>query len=143
MEHFENLMENSLFHTIQQVFEYNLSQSDMIYPIRCFSQKAGVFYIGEKRENDTCEWRQMEFADMILILKIFQNRMIKELTKWKQDNQHKFDNSDKISELYQKAIIKLMSISFTQDGNMSRIKTNLFHYLKSDLKTQIDYEFEF
>ena len=143
VEHFENLMENSLFHTIQQVFEYNLSQNDMVYPIRCFSQKVGVFYVGEKRENDTCEWRQMELGDMILILKIFQNRMIKELTKWKQNNEHKFDSSDKISELYQKAIIKLMSISFTQDATLSRIKTNLYQYLKSDLKPQIDYEFEF
>jgi hypothetical protein len=138
-------MENSLFHTIEQVFEYNLMNTDdnFVYPIRCFSQKSGVFYIGENTENGTAEWSQLQLSDMILILKTFQNRMIKELTKWKQANQHKFDDSDKIAELFQKAIIKLMNISFTQDANLSRIKNNLFHYLKTDLKTQIDYEFEF
>jgi hypothetical protein len=143
-EHFEDLMENSLFHTIQRVFEHNLDlSSDFVHPIRCFTQKASVFYIGEKKEDNSSEWRQLELTDMILILKTFQNRMIKELTKWKKENENKFNDSDKIADLYQKAIIKLMSISFSQDANMSRIRNNLFHYLKTDLKMQIDYEFEF
>ena len=69
--------------------------------------------------------------------------MIKELTKWKTENQNKFDDNDKISELFNKAIIKLMNISFTQDATLSRIKNGLYNYLKTDLKTMIDYEFEF
>ena len=144
MEHFENLMENSLFNTIQQVFEHNLCvRGDFVYPIRCFSQKTGIFYIGEKKEDGTPEWRQLVLTDMILILKTLQNRMIKELTKWKTENQNKFDDNDKISELFNKAIIKLMNISFTQDATLSRIKNGLYNYLKTDLKTMIDYEFEF
>jgi hypothetical protein len=144
MEHFENLMENSLFNTIQQVFEHNLcDRGDFVYPIRCFSQKTGIFYIGEKKEDGTPEWRQLVLTDMILILKTLQNRMIKELTKWKTENQNKFDDNDKISELFNKAIIKLMNISFTQDATLSRIKNGLYNYLKTDLKTMIDYEFEF
>ena len=144
VEHFEDLLENSLFHTIQRVFEHNLDLSNgIVYPIRCFTQKSATFYVGEKKEDNSPDWRQLELKDMILILKTFQNRMIKELTKWKQENDNKFNESDKIADLYQKAIIKLMSISFSQDGNMTRIKNNLFHYLKTDLKMQIDYEFEF
>jgi hypothetical protein len=68
--------------------------------------------------------------------------MIKELTNWKKENEDKMYDSDKISEIYQKAIIKLMSISFSQDASLSRIKNNLFHYLKTDLKSLIEYEFE-
>ena len=49
-EHFENLMENNLYHTIQQIFESNLSEKeDFVYPISCFNQKTGVFYIYEKK----------------------------------------------------------------------------------------------
>ena len=44
---------------------------------------------------------------MVLILKTIQSRMIRELTKWKTQNQNKFDDNDKISELFNKAIIKL------------------------------------
>jgi hypothetical protein len=143
-EHFENLMENSLFHTIQQVFEHNLQEKpDFIYPLRCFSQKAGIFYVADKKEDGASDWRQIVLADMVLILRTFQNRMIKELTKWKLENQYKFDDNDKISELFNKAVIKLMNISFTQDASLSRIKNNLFNYLKTDLKPMIEYDFEF
>ena len=143
-EHFENLMENSLFHTIQQVFEDNLNENnEFMYPIRCFSQKASVFYICEKNEDGTPEWKQLELKDMILILKTIQNRMIKELTKWKMENQSKFDDNDKISELFNKAIIKLMNMSFTQDATLSRIRNGLYNYLKIDLKSMIEYDFEF
>ena len=143
-EHFENLIENTLFHTIQQVFEYNLCEkSEFVYPIRCFVEKPGIFYISEKKEDGTAEWRQLQLADMILILKTFQNRMIKELSKWKMENQYKFDDNDKIAELFNKAIIKLMNISFTQDSSLTRIKNGLYNYLKTDLKSMIEYDFEF
>ncbi len=143
-EHFENLIENTIFHTIQQIFEDNLSEkTDFIYPIRCFSEKSGVFYICDKKEDGTAEWRQLVLADMILILKIIQNGMIRELTKWKADNHHKFDENDKISILFNKAVIKLMNISFTQDNNLSRIKNGLYNYLKTDLKSVVEFEFEF
>jgi hypothetical protein len=142
-EHFENLIENTLFHTIQLIFEDNLSEkTDFVYPICCFTQKNGVFYICDKKEDRTPEWRQLLFEDMILILKTVQNGMIRELTKWKSVNQHKFDDNDKISILFNKAVIKLMNISFTQDNNLSRIKNGLFNYLKTDLKT-IEFDFEF
>jgi hypothetical protein len=143
-EHFENLMENSLFHTIQQVFEDNLGEkSDFIYPIRCFSEKIGIFYICDKKADGSSDWKQIELKDMVLILKTIQNRMIRELTKWKSENQHKFDDNDKISTLFNKAVIKLMNMSFTQDATLSRIRNGLYTYLKTDLKTMIDYEFEF
>lgn len=143
-EHFESLMENTLFHTIQEVFEYNLSKKDdFIYPIRCFVEKTGIFYIGEKNPDGTAQWKQIELSDMVLILKIFHNRMIRELTKWKLDNQYKFNDSSKISDIFNKAVIKLMNLTFTQDANLSRIKNGLYNYLKSDLKSMIEYDFEF
>lgn len=143
-EHFENLMDNTIFHTVQQIFEDNLSEkTDFVYPISCFSQKQGVFYICEKTEEGSAEWRQMVLEDMILMLKTIQNRMIKELSKWKTQNQHKFDDNDKISIQFNKAVIKLMNISFTQDNNLSRIKNNLYNYLKTDLKTVVEFDFEF
>lgn len=143
-EHFENLMDNTIFQTIQQIFEDNLSEkSDFVYPISCFSQKVGVFYICDKKEDGSADWRQLVLTDMILILKIVQNGMIKELSNWKRSNQHKFDDNDKISILFNKAVIKLMNISFSQDNNLSRIKNGLYNYLKTDLKSVVEFDFEF
>lgn len=141
-EHFEYLMENTLFQTIQQVFEYNLKKKDdFVYPICCFSEKAGVFYICEKNEDGIAEWSKLELSDTVLILKVFYRNMNKELTKWKLENQHKFDDA-KISDTFNKAVIKLMNLTFTQDANMTRIKNGLYNYLKTDLKA-VEYELEF
>ncbi len=67
-QHFENLIENTIFHTIQQIFEDNLAErNDFIYPISCFSQKVGVFYICDKKSDGSSEWRQLVLTDMICI----------------------------------------------------------------------------
>jgi hypothetical protein len=68
--------------------------------------------------------------------------MIQVLTKWKERNQHKFDDDNKLSVKFNKAVIKVMDISFNQDNNMSRIKNGLYDYLKRDLKS-VEFEFEF
>ena len=141
--HFKSLMENPLFKTIQQVFEYNLPETnDFVYPISCFSQKTNVFYICEKKADNTPEWKQIALTDMVLLLKTLQHRMICEISKWKTENAQNIYNNDKISESFNKAIIKLMNISFTQDATMSRIKNSLYTYLKTDLKTFIECEFD-
>ena len=143
-DHFEHLMENTLFHTIQKIFEQNLSENnDFILPIKCFSQKLGIFYVCDKMENNLPEWRLMIQTDLNLLLKNIQNRMINEISIWKTANQIKFNDNGKIAELFNKAIIKLMSISFSQDATTSRIKNGLYNYLKSDLKLYMDFEFEF
>ena len=89
------------------------------------------------------EWRQMTLQDMVILLKTLQNRMIKELTKWKLENQQLFQDDAKLSTTFSKSVIKLMGITYTQDATMSKIKNSLFNYLKVDFKNMIEYEFEF
>jgi hypothetical protein len=72
-----------------------------------------------------------------------QNKLLIQLTKWKTENQRNFDEDSRLSEKFNKAVIKLMSISFTQDATLSKIKSSLYNYLKIDLKTIIEYDFEF
>ena len=145
--HFDTLMEYSLFHTIQKVFEDNLNtskNSNFIYPIKCFSEKQNVFYICEKSgEEGKNEWKQMLLSDFTLLLKTIHNRMLREITKWKVENHDKIDDNEKICELFNKAIIKLMNMTFGQDPSTSRIRNGLFNYLKTDLKNIIEYDFEF
>jgi len=145
--HFDLLMEYSLFYTVQKVFEYNLDISgkpEFVSPIRCFSEKQNVFYICEKGgEEGKSEWKQMLQSDFILLLKTIHNRMLREISKWKVENHDKIDDNEKICELFNKAIIKLMNMTFVQDNSTSRIRNGLFNYLKLDLKNVIEYDFEF
>lgn len=146
-EHFEYLMENNIFQTIQHVFEFNFAKhenkdgDEFIVPMRCFSQKQNVFYICEKN-NGVDSWRQMELDDLVRLLKKIQNKFLEELTSWRKKNQEKIDESDKVAEQFNKAVLKLMNMSFTQDTTLSRMRNGFYNYLKSDLKCFLEYDFE-
>lgn len=133
-EHFTHLMEYNIFQTIQTIFEYNLTEKKgYVYPIRCFSQKNNVFYICENTEDGNSIWREMETTDFAMLLKKIHNKLLNELTVWKKENQKLFDDNSKISDQFNKAVIKLMSVGFTQDSNMSRIRNAFYVYLKVDM----------
>ena len=81
-------------------------------------------------------------TDMVSILKTIQRGFIKQLTNWKKENKQLFDDNDRVSISFNKAVIKVMDISFTQDATLSRIKNNLYNYLKTELNI-IDQQLEF
>ena len=149
----ENLMVNSLHYTFQKIFESqiniqnniqnNTNEYLYIYPIQCFQQKQNIIYIYEIEEDNTKIWRQMKQDDFGFLLKTLQHNLIIELSKWKIQNKGKFDESDKIAELFNKAVIKLMDLSFTPDATYSKIRHALYNYIKVDLKFLSETEFEF
>ena len=146
-ENIEYLKDNTIFQTIQYIFQshsqnnnQNNNQIDtnkVIIPIACFCQKANLFYIYDNA------WRQMKADDFINLLQKIQHQFIKALTSWRQQNITEITNNDSMSILYNKMIIKIMNISLIQDANYSKIHANLYNYLKMDLKSLIEYEFEF
>ena len=147
-----SLFENNIFQTFQIIMENNLKANpDFVYPIKCFSQKTNIFYICENiinnetnENNETkCVWIQATNEQILLYLKKIQNKIITELTKWKLTNKAQIDSNDKLSEQFNKAVIKLMSVNFTtHDVGASRLRNALYTLLKTDLKNLIEYEFE-
>jgi uncharacterized protein YeeX (DUF496 family) len=120
-----SLFENNIFQTFQLVIENNLKENnDFIYPIKCV-------------------WIQATTEQILLLLKKIQGKIITELTKWKLANKAQIDSNDKLSDQFNKAVIKLMSVNFTtHDVGASRIRNALYTFLKTDLKNLIEYEFE-
>ena len=125
--------ETTIFETIHEVFAYNLEKRDFICPLTCFAQKNGVFYICEPEQENGFVWVELELKDFVLFLKQVQRKLIGELSEWRKTNQKLFYENDKIADQFNKAVIKLMNITFVQDANMSRIKNSLYHYLRKDL----------
>ena len=140
---FEYLMNNCIFTTISKIFERNFTDHQFVYPICCFNQKKHQFYICDKNENNDDIWRLMSFEDFVTILRIIHTRLLDELIKWKELNSAKILENDKLLHVFNKAVIKLMNMTFTQDNSTSRIRNNLFEYLKRDIKDFMDYDFEF
>jgi len=149
--HFEFLLENTIIQAMQLILEENVTNNTSqpeILPIKCFSQKSNLFYIYDtpkplSEPPEECIWRVMAFEDFIKILKPIQNKLLTILLDWKTAKKEEIEADDKLSILYSKTIIKLMNITFTQDGTSSKIRSQLYNYLKVDLKNLIEYEFEF
>jgi hypothetical protein len=131
--HFEYLMEKetTIFQTYHIILESNLKyQSEFVYPICSFKDKPNTFYICEKGEYQAVSiWRQMEPTEFTQILKKIHTLLLGELTKWKKENRSKIADNDKLSDLFNKAVIKLMNLSFTQDGasNTNKIKNIMYN----------------
>lgn len=134
---FEYLFENTVFQTYQYILEKNLFNPDpkFVFPIKCFKDKSNHFYICEKGESDNESlWREAETTEITQLLKKIHNLLLGALAKWKQDNKEKISDNDRLSDQFNKAVIKLMNISFTADGaaNVNRIKNTLYTYLKEE-----------
>ena len=143
-DHAISLFENNIFQTFQLIIEYNFAQNaDFVYPINCFSQKTNIFYVCEKTPDNKCLWEQVPTDAILVFFKKIQSKLIGELTKWKLANKAQIDGNDKLSDQFNKAVIKLMSVNFTtQDVGASRLRNSLYTFLKTDLKNLIEYEFE-
>ena len=70
---------------------------------------------------------------LIQLFQSIQKQLLRELSEWQKENRQQVRDNDRVSDQFNKAVIKLMNITFVQDANMSRIKNGLFHYLKEDL----------
>jgi hypothetical protein len=141
----EYLQQNTIFQTIQKLWCRLQSDSESL-PIACFQQKVNLFYIYDKNvneNNNNNNWRQATTDDFLILLKKIQHTFITALCNWHQANLQEIKNNDSMSILYNTMIIKIMNISLIQDANYSKIHANLYNYLKIDLKSLIEYEFEF
>jgi hypothetical protein len=140
-----SLIDNTAFQTFQSILECNLSNKpEFVFPIKCFSQKPNIFYVCEKTPDGKSIWTQLELDELLLLLKKIQSKLLVELSRWKLENKNKIEDDDKLSEQFNKAIIKLMNITIVaHDVNVGRIRNNLYNFLKMDLKNLIEYDFEF
>jgi hypothetical protein len=137
--HLAFLFENNIYQTYQTILEHLCKHEKN--PICCFIQKSNLFYICEMTEP--CLWKKMEFPEWVSMLKKIQKGLFSKLSSWRTENASIIDENDQLLELYNKVIIKLTSISFTQENAISKIRSVLFNHLKMDLKHLIEYEFEF
>ncbi len=140
--HLENLIHNNLIQTIHQIFETNLPIGESnLYPFKCFTQKLSTFYI---YVNDEIKWRELTSQELLTLINHIQQKLLTELGAWKIRNQRELEESDKMKEIYNKMVIKLMSVPFTiNDAMFTKLRSNIFQYLKMDLKRIFEYEFQF
>jgi len=134
-------------------------QSSM--PICCFNQKANVFYIyTEISSNSTTSqssiefhWREAKNEDILRIFNKIKNKLISELCKWNDfqqnliaettPNHNQYNSSkEKMDEIFNKSILKLMT-DISNNSIFQKLKSRLYHKIKTDIKQYVEYEFKF
>jgi len=133
----EIMLDNSLHETMYRVLFRLLLSDDTAVPIFAFHQKPGILYMYEKEQ-----WTELPHDKLTRLLNICQRKISNAMLSWKKKHLDEFNVSDAFALRYDKAVIRLMSVEFCDDGQTNKVKNSIYARLKTDAKTVIEYEFE-
>ena len=146
----EFLFNNSFIDTLNEAFSRVLYTSDKsddesnIVPLFAFVQKQNTIYTYNISESSVEPiWVELSRVKLIYFLNKIHFKFVKKLAEWKIKNQSQIDESERLLDLYNKTLIKLMGVEFKQETLLSKIRTNMYNKMKTDMKALIEYEFDF
>ena len=135
------LMNDTALQTIIHIVQENF-QSITEIPIKAFSQKNNSIYIYNNTQTPT-SWKKLQSEDFILMLKHIHSKILSQLCEWYNKNKTEILKGEKLGDIYDKTLHKLMSVDFeTSPTLVSKIRTHLYNLIKTDLKS-VEYNFEF
>ena len=136
------LMNDTALQTIIHIVQENF-QSITEIPIKAFSQKSNSMYIYNNTHSSPTSWKKLEPEEFILLLKHIHSKILSQLCEWYNKNKTEILKGEKLSDIYDKTLHKLMSVDFeTSPTLVSKIRTHLYNLIKTDLKS-VEYNFEF
>jgi hypothetical protein len=140
----KNMMEIISILLSRELFDNEIIKNNNA-PIYATIQKNNYIYMYNKNSNTNINenWSELSREKLISFMNKFQNKIIKVLSEWKQQNKTQMNSSDKLCEEYNKSLLKIMSTDFKNDIIYNKIKSLFYNKLKVDMKTIIEYEFEF
>ena len=164
----EFLLQNSLLDTMNEVLSrtvYNMSDItgvdssvECVIPLFAFVQKANIFYVFSKNNdnnsfnnnsfnNDNNDIKGVWIELPREILKRFfmkiQMKISKGFCEWKKKRTDKNRDDESFDILCDKTIVKIMGTEFNHDTTFGKMKTTMYNKMKTDMKALIEYEFEF
>jgi len=148
-EDVEIILHNPFINILNQIFERLFQiQTQLVgqteNPIRAFTEKPNTFYIFKDQDQDQDQgWIECSKKDLIDFLNTIHFKIVKSFLELKKENQDKINESDSMSEIFNKANIKIMDISFKNEQSFNKARSLLYNVLKIDLKSVIEYEFEY
>jgi len=146
-EDIEYLFQSNFLDTLNMVFSRTISNiEDNKRPIFTFQQKQGMFYIynqEQQQEQEQTNWTILSREKLVQFLNRCHRKISKSLSDWKKKNQDKVSTDDKYALEYDKTMSKVMGIDFKQETIFSKSKSILYNQLKTDIKSFVEYEFEF
>ena len=160
-KHLDIMFKHDYIHGCIEIIKDLLSLTDLNkLPLKSFNQKENTLFIAtldtsnckeEGNDNDNhknkesssdIKWEIMSDKIFIEFISKISKQLLTEFIKWQKENTDKI-YEDEFSNKYAVNFQKILGGNNTQEYNNSRIKKELYKYLKMNLKNIIEYEFSF
>jgi hypothetical protein len=139
----KSLLENSFNDVLNEIFVrtiYNFIENEN--PIFAFVQKINVFYIYDLVDDKNI-WVELTREKLVKFLNKVQMKILRLFYDFKQANALDIRGSDSYSIKCDKAFVKIMSVEFKQESMLSKVRSMMFAKMKTDMKSLVEFEFEF
>jgi uncharacterized protein YeeX (DUF496 family) len=136
------LLENSFYDVLNEIFTrtiYHSNPEAEDNPIFAFVQKTNMFYIYDSDNT----WIELTRERLIKFLNKAHMKVFTAFYEWKKTRTSQIRGDPQLESACDKALIKLTSIDFKQESTLSKVRSQLFSRMKTDLKALVEYEFEF
>lgn len=138
-ENIEFLFKNNFIDTFFEVLIKNmdlLKINDENSPIQSFSQKANKIYVYDVSNINDINGTSILFEELsreklVKFGKQIHFKIVKELTEWKNKRGISVDECEKTSQMYNNALMKLMTVDFKQETVVGKIRTGLYNKFKN------------
>jgi hypothetical protein len=143
-EDIKNLFENPFNDVLNDIFSrtiYNFNENEN--PMFAFVQKSNIFYVYELIDTNKKMWVELSKEKMIKFLNKVHTKILKAFCDFKKDRIAEIRASDNYSIRCDKTMVKIMSVEFKQESILSKVRSMMFAKMKTDMKSLVEFEFEF
>jgi hypothetical protein len=141
----KKLLDHSFYDIVNDIFSrtiYNVDECENV--MFAFVQKQKVFYIYDntKTNNTNNSWVELTKERLIKFLNKVHIKVIKAFSDWKMTKKSELKTNEKLAELCNKILIKIMSIDFKQDSIYIKLRNAMYSKMKTNIKELIEFDFE-
>lgn len=142
-EDIEYLLHNSFYDVMNEVFSRNIyNYNETENPIFAFIQKQNIFYI-YTTVDDKNIWVELSKERYIKFLNKVHMKIFKAFCDWKQTKKDEIRTNDAFSILCDKTSLKILNVEFKQEACFAKVRSAMYTRMKTDMKSLVEYEFEF
>jgi hypothetical protein len=122
-------MQHPFYDTISLIFSRCLFAVSSSLPLFAFVRKSNQLYA---YYDNTSSWSELSRDKLVRFLNIVHKKISKAMFDWKHNHRDEIGGNDHIASIFDKGVLKLMSINFNNDVTFGKMNSMLYSRLKTD-----------
>ena len=106
-------------------------------PLRAFTSKDNVFYLYNKTDK---EWKMVDLECFNKLMYLFDKLFMGGFIKWQNENKGRISIEDNFQDIYSQNLKNIMGGKATREQLYSRIKKELYLYIRDEPPSILEYE---